>query len=389
MDTYDVAVIGAGLSGLWCARALAWRGLSVAIVDAHPVVDRVVRTTGIFVRRTFDDFDLPPRTLGPPIRSVVLYSPRRRAIAFESEHDEFRIGDMRALYRALLDDCLRAGATWLPATRYRDLQAAGATSVLQLRDVKSRATMRIAARFVVGADGARSRVASDLGLSANRDFLVGLEDVYDDVAVTSPPALHCFLEPRLAPGYIAWIARDGRDAHVGLAGDARRCRPAPSLRAFTRSVRDTLGAPFVRRRDRRGGLIPWNGVLPRIACPRGLLVGDAAGAVSPLTAGGLDGCIRLAEFAARIIPEQLRAPDSGVIASYDGRRFAARFIARRWMREFLRNSGVRALELACAALTVPAVRAIGAHTFFGRGSFPDTGSRRVPRGTRVAHRPVG
>jgi flavin-dependent dehydrogenase len=389
MDTYDVAVIGAGLSGLWCARTLSRRGLAVAIVDAHRTVDRVVRTTGIFVRRTFDDFDLPPRSLGPPIRSVVLYSPRRRAIAFESAHDEFRIGDMRTLYRALLDDCLRAGARWLPATRYLGLQAAGATSRLQLRDVESRATTSIAARFVVGADGARSRVASDLGLSANRDFLVGLEDVYDDAAPTSPPALHCFLEPRLAPGYIAWIARDGRDAHVGLAGDARRCRPAPSLRAFTRSVRDTIGASFVVWRDRRGGLIPCNGVLPRIACPRGLLVGDAAGAVSPLTAGGLDGCIRLAEFAAQIVPEQLRAPDSGVVAAYDGRRFAARFIARRWMRDFLRNSGERALEFACAALTLPAVRAIGAHIFFGRGSFPDTGSRRVLRGTRIAHRPAG
>ncbi len=36
--------------------------------------------------------------------------------------------------------------------------------------------------------------------------------------------------------------------------------------------------------ERRGGPIPVGGVLRRIGCADGLLVGDAAGAVSPLTA---------------------------------------------------------------------------------------------------------
>lgn len=279
MKTYDVAVVGAGLAGLWCARELGRRGLNVVLIDANEAVDAAVRTTGIFVRRTLEDFELPAGSLGPPIRTVMLYSPRRRSIAFESRHDEFRIADMRVIYRALLGDCLRAGVEWMPASRFCDLDAHGPALTLRI-ERRSTEMAFIATRFVVGADGARSRVAAALDLSRNHDFLIGLEDVYDDLP-GSHAALHCFLDPRRAPGYIAWVARDGAGAHVGLAGDASRCRPVAALQAFTRSLGPSLEFAPERRRERRGGLIPANGVLPRIACPRGLLLGDAAGAVSP------------------------------------------------------------------------------------------------------------
>src|SRR5271167_4031973 len=91
MQRYDVAVIGAGLAGLWCARDLARRGAKVALIDARPAVDGSIRTTGIFVRRTFEDFAFPPGCLGGPIRRVVLHSPRGLRFALESERDEFRV----------------------------------------------------------------------------------------------------------------------------------------------------------------------------------------------------------------------------------------------------------------------------------------------------------
>src|SRR6202007_774363 len=133
---------------------------------------------------------------------------------------------------------------------------------------------------------------------------------------------HCFIDPRLAPGYIAWIACDGAMAHIGVAGYRDRFEPAGALAKFRLPVRHSASA---RPIERRGGLLPVNGVLRRIACERGLLVGDAAGAVSPLTAGGLDGAMRLSELAANVIIK-------GDVHSYEGDQFQTRFIARRWMR---------------------------------------------------------
>jgi flavin-dependent dehydrogenase len=80
LKKFDVCIIGAGLGGLQCARLLGRKGLSVLLVDRKRSLSESVHTTGIFVRRTLEDFDLPEDCLGPPVRRVVLYSPQRRAL---------------------------------------------------------------------------------------------------------------------------------------------------------------------------------------------------------------------------------------------------------------------------------------------------------------------
>src|SRR5262245_5039230 len=122
-ERYDVVVVGAGLAGLQCAKLLGREGLSVLLADARPSLERSIHTTGIFVRKTLEDFDFPASCLGPPVREVILYSPARRALRLASRHDEFRIGRMGALYAHLLEDCRAAGVDWAPATRYTGSEA--------------------------------------------------------------------------------------------------------------------------------------------------------------------------------------------------------------------------------------------------------------------------
>lgn len=74
----DVLVVGAGLAGLHTATLLARQGHGVLLIDRRASLVGAVRTTGIFVRKTLDDFPLPPEHLGPPIRRVVLYPPEDR-----------------------------------------------------------------------------------------------------------------------------------------------------------------------------------------------------------------------------------------------------------------------------------------------------------------------
>jgi flavin-dependent dehydrogenase len=119
------------------------------------------------------------------------------------------------------------------------------------------------------------------------------------------------------------------------------------------------------------------GVLKRIACARGLLLGDAAGAVSPLTAGGLDPCMRLSSLAAEVAAEYLSTGDPATLARYSGARFRSRFLSRLWMRRAL--SAVRSpalLEAACAVSRLAPFDALARHVFFGRGSFPDEAPAR-------------
>ncbi|MEZ6210561.1 MAG: FAD-dependent oxidoreductase [Phycisphaerales bacterium] len=100
MKKTEVAVIGAGLSGLCAALSLARLGRRVTIIDRKCSLDQRVHTTGIFVRRTLEDFHIPEELLGPAVRDVVLYSPAGRALRLRSEHPEFRVGRMGAIYNA-------------------------------------------------------------------------------------------------------------------------------------------------------------------------------------------------------------------------------------------------------------------------------------------------
>ncbi len=212
-------------------------------------------------------------------------------------------------------------------------------------------------RYVVGADGPRSAVARAFALDRNSEFLLGLEDIV--ASKGGSPSLHCFLDPRLAPGYIGWYVDDGVEAHAGVAGTVGRFDPAASLA----KLRSSLGIGHAI--ERRAGLIPVNGILRRIANDHALLTGDAAGAVSPLTAGGIDAALRLSQFAADVIA-------GGDLSRYSGQRFRTRFVARRWMRRTMSLVSHPALfELGFAMLRVAPFRRLAEHIFFARGSFPD------------------
>ena len=361
---FDVIIVGSGLAGLHCARLLGARGLRVALIDRKASLADGIHTTGIFVRKTWEDFPLPDEQLGRPIRDVILYSPARRQLRLAAARDEFRIGRMGWLYVWMLEQCARAGVEWMPGSNVVAVEPGRVT--IERRGKRE----TILTRYIVGADGARSLVARSLGLDRNREMLVGVEDVV--AARGEAPALHCFLDPRLAPGYIAWVATDGEEAHAGVAGYRDRFDPAAALRAFRESVGHLAGGRAV---ERRGGVIPVGGILRRIANEHALLVGDAAGAVSPLTAGGLDPALRLSSFAADVVAAYLERGDARILGAYTGDRFRARFVARRWMRRVIRaaSSHPLAMELGCALLRTPPLRALAAHVFFSRGSFPDVG----------------
>ena len=382
MKEFDITIIGAGLAGLQCAKLLSQEGAKILLVDRKTDLTKGVHTTGIFVRKTLEDFDFPAGVLGRPIRDVSLYSPRLKAISLRSSKDEFRVGDMGRLYQQILDDCIENGVQFAKGTRYIGAETRSGEVVVKL-EYKGIA-FKIGAKVLIGADGANSRVARDLGLDENEEWIVGYEEVYSGNSA-SEPKLHCFLDAKLAPGYLAWIADDGEEMHIGVGGYSAKFVPKSALKEF----RDTVASRFVDLKiedlkETRGGRIPVGGVLRRIANEHGLLVGDAAGAVSPLTAGGLDPCLRLSAMAADVVAERLKKDDPKLLLSYSGRLFRTRFVSRLWMRKIIAViSNQTVLEAGFTFLRTDIGKRFAQHVFFGRGSFPDVEIKIRNKGRRA------
>lgn len=376
MKTFDVVIIGAGLAGLQCAKLLSQRGAKILLVDRKSDLTKGVHTTGIFVRKTFEDFEFPEGTLGKPIKKVALYSPRLKSINLESEKAEFRVGKMGLIYEEFLQDAVANGVRFARATSYKGAEMLSGETIVRLE--KKGEAYEVRTKVLIGADGANSRVAKDLRLDENKEWIVGYEEVFHAEKEHGEPRLHCFLDAKNAPGYLAWIADDGEEIHIGVGGYAANFNPREALRLFkekTKNLFDLGGAKFA---EARGGRIPVGGVLRSIAGENGILIGDAAGAVSPLTAGGLDPAMRLSKLAAEIVWERLQTDDAKVLLRFSGELFRARFVSRLWMRRIIKTfTGQRFLELGFTFLRGRIGQKFAKHVFFGRGSFPDVEVKKI------------
>jgi flavin-dependent dehydrogenase len=370
MKSFDVVIIGAGLAGLQCAKMLGGRGVKVLLVDRKTDLTKGIHTTGIFVRKTLEDFDFPIGTLGKAVRNVKLYSPKLKQITLESDKDEFRVGKMGNLYKSFLQDCVNNGVHFANGTRYVSAKT-GAQTLVKLE--KNGEMFEVRTKILVGADGAVSRVAKDLGLDENKEWIVGYEEVYEKLINTGEPVLNCFLDAKLSPGYLAWIADDTEEIHIGVGGYPSVFNPREALQIFkNKTIGNVIDLSGACLKETRGGRIPVGGILKSIASTHGLLIGDAAGAVSPLTAGGLDPCLRLSAFATDVIVESLQKNDPRILLNYSGKLFRARFISRLWMRRIIATfTNQTLLEFGFKFLRGKFGQKFAKHVFFGRGSFPD------------------
>ena len=367
METFDVVVIGAGLAGLEITRALSKSGLSVLLADRKTSLEKPVHTTGIFVRRTLEDFELPLDCLGAVVRHVNLYAPSGRSLELESPHAEYRVGNMAKLYGRMLEEAQQLGAVFSNATHFRGSSKAIHGSVVHLERLGQDFTIK--AKLIVGADGAVSKVAMDLKLERNSKFLVGVEDVFEGMPLEGKPCFHVFLDPKIAPGYIAWLVNDGEHVHLGTGGDAGRFDAAQALEMFKKQLNSRFDFSRATLLERRGGRIPVGGMLKKIANTRGLLIGDAAGAVSPLTAGGLDPAIRISRYAAKVIHHALAVNDLSLLETYNNSHWQKSFQTRLWLRRLLSSINNPALlELGVAAASLPGFKTLAWNMFFGRGT---------------------
>ena len=293
MPQCDLLIVGGGFAGLTCAQAAAARGVSTVLLERKRDPGDSCHTTGLLVKEVSDAWDFP-RRLTRKIHGVRLYSPKLRWIDFTSPGYYFLATDTPALLRWMAQEARDAGADIRLDTVYTG--AAPTDRGLRLAD------QQLDARFLVGCDGARSRVARDFNLGRNRRFLVGVEGAFAGVSELDPDRLHVFLDSQLAPGYIAWAVPGVEFTQVGLAV---RQPFVPRLDTLVKKLRGLFNFDRSRLIERRGGLIPCGGVVQPFQGERVLILGDAAGMVSPLTAGGIHPAMQLGRAAGVALSDHL------------------------------------------------------------------------------------
>lgn len=358
MDTCDCVVAGASFAGLACATVLAQAGLRVVVMERKADPGEKLHTTGVLVKEAVERSPLlhgMPAPLVKRLEGVRLYAPGLRTLDLAAPGYFFLATDTPGLMRWLAQRAVEAGVELRLRTPFIDARReAGAFRIAGVGST----------RYLVGADGPSSRVAAAMGLGRNTEFLFGIEHEYRGLDFDDGGRMHCFIDRKLAPGYLAWVVAGVGVVQVGLARRERGLLPPAreALAAFIERI-----APVFDFRGRepasvRAGLIPCGGVVSPATAPRVVLVGDAAGLVSPLTAGGIHTALRYGSDAGSRIARFLR--DGGVDPAPAIARGYPRFRTKRALRALYdRFPGDRLFD---ALLETRLLREVASRVYFHR-----------------------
>ncbi len=352
----DAIVVGAGPAGAATAFHLATAGRRVLLLERRAFPRDKSCGDGLtrMSVRLLSELGVLPRLEGAfAVRGVRVHMRNRGSRDFDYARSEYSTGGL-VVPRLRLDHviCMRAVEVGAELREHHDVtglvHSGAAVTGVQVKTPNGPRTLR--ARIVVAADGPRSRLAHEAGLVATHqaafgtairayfDGIDGLDHLLEIHLPLTDPSNRYVL-----PSY-GWVFPTSEgSANVGV-GLFERVRAANVRDVFERFLEALLQSDSrfrdVQPRGRwLGAPLRFDFAPDRCAVNGLLVVGDAAGMVSPFTGEGIGYALHSAKLAAAAIDRhlatsaaggELRAYPAALARHYTGYFETGRHAARRY-----------------------------------------------------------
>ena len=294
----QIVIAGGGPAGATCARTLARAGIRSVLIEASP--DGEKPCAGGIPSILLDRYPLPDLLVRQRTTGVVFRAPSGLEVSADFPNGLF-IGTVQRLDfdRHLRWSAEDAGAHVVQG-RVFGFEDKGAHLLVRYRDPEGN-IHTTEADFLVGADGASSRVARQV-MGSPLPVVLGIQEEIalpeDQVGKLENRCLFDY-SPAVSPDYYGWIFPKGDRVSVGVGTHlANRERIDDFLLRMKQVHADLLAGGRVLKRN--GGMIPC-ARYPRHGRHRVLLTGDAAGLVLPACGEGIYFAMRSGEIAAEVI----------------------------------------------------------------------------------------
>ncbi len=315
-ERFDAIVVGGGPAGATAAWDLARGGAKVLLLDRG---DRIKPCGGAIPPRAIEDFEIPDAQLCAHIDAARCIAPSGRTVTM-TIGDSLPGAYVGMVDRAQFDPWLReraaAAGAELRHGRFEGLAERPDGSLgVTYRPARDAEPVTVEARYLIGADGARSEVARQALPKERSRYVFAYHEIVSAKGSEALAADCCDVIYRgdLSPDFYSWVFPHGDTVSIGT-GTARK---GFALKGAVAKLREELGLTerAVTTVRREGAPIPLKPLKRWDNGRNVLLVGDAAGVVAPASGEGIYYAMACGRMGAAGVAQALATGDARHLAT--------------------------------------------------------------------------
>lgn len=345
----DVLIIGAGPAGSMAARESSKNGAKTLIIDKKSEIGTPKRCAEGIMTDVLEKMNITAdeRWIARKIDGARIVSPNNTSAWFTSENLETPATGI-VLERKIFDkhmtmDAIRNGAEVMIKTEALSMKRCDDGIIIDIKSFNN-GINQIKAKIVIGADGPEGHVGSWAGLNTKvslEEMESGVQYEMTNLNMEKNDTIQ-FYFGSVAPGGYAWIFPKGYDtANVGIdiSGVKAEKSAIEYLNDFIDNCDETKNGQIV---EINAGGNPLCGVFEKIITDNVMLIGDAAGCVSPITGGGIDTALESGMIAGQVAAKAISNKDYSQknleeYANYVEEHIGKKFRKLITVRDFLYN----------------------------------------------------
>jgi geranylgeranyl diphosphate/geranylgeranyl-bacteriochlorophyllide a reductase len=292
---YDVAVIGGGPSGAVAAAELAKAGLSTILIERN--LSNIKPCGGAIPLGLIEEFSIPDQLVEKKLSRMSVRSPRGHTISMRMPNGYVGMVRREIFDRYLRQEAVKAGALVTEALVKKIDRSVDRFKIHLSRDLPP-----VEASYVIGADGANSKTADELGFPPNDLKVIAMQQRfhYCDALKPYEDLVEIWFDGEVSPDFYGWIFPKTDHIAIGTGTEEHRHNIKQLQHRFIEKIGITE-KPYLDEAAK----IPMK---PRrsFSQERAILVGDAAGLVTPANGEGIFFAMRSGKLGAQGMIARIR-----------------------------------------------------------------------------------
>ncbi|MCX6180008.1 MAG: geranylgeranyl diphosphate reductase [Chlorobiales bacterium] len=293
---YDVAVIGGGPSGAVAAADLAKAGVSTILIERN--LENVKPCGGAIPLGLIEEFSIPSELVEKKLSRMRARSPKGRVIDMRMPNGYVGMVRREKFDSYLRSEAERAGAVIVEALVTTITPSGNGFIIKTLNDK----VPPIEALRVIGADGANSKTADELHFPPNELKVIAMQQrfKYTPSIQKFSDIVEIWFDGEVSPDFYGWIFPKADHLAIGTGTEDNR----HNIKALQKRFIEKIGITDKPYLD-EAAKIPMK---PRksFTAEKAILIGDAAGLVTPANGEGIFFAMRSGKLGAQAMTKHLK-----------------------------------------------------------------------------------